>query len=247
MSKLRAVGRELTRGLLQLVYPAMCAACNEPLPEEQRAFCKRCRSAITSDPYPSCPRCASTVGPFIAPADGCAACRGESFSFDGVIRMGPYDGLLRDLILRVKQSTGELLAELLAALWAEHIEARVRSVNAQVVIPVPLHWWRKWLRGHNQSEALARALAKRLRLPCPAHWLRRIRNTPRQVQQTATFRRENVRHAFAARPRLELKDKTVLLVDDVLTTGSTASEASKALRSAGAARVTVAVLAHSQR
>ena len=65
--------------------------------------------------------------------------------------------------------------------------------------------------------------------------------------QTATFRRENVRHAFAARPRLELKDKTVLLVDDVLTTGSTASEASKALRSAGAARVTVAVLAHSQR
>src|SRR5438309_4703811 len=145
--------------------------------------------------------------------------------------MGPYDGLLRDLILRVKQSTGELLAELLAALWAEHIEARVRSVNAQVVIPVPLHWWRKWLRGHNQSEALARALAKRLRLPCPAHWLRRIRNTPRQVQQTATFRRENVRHAFAARPRLELKDKTVLLVDDVLTTGSTASEASKALRS----------------
>jgi ComF family protein len=247
MPTLRDLGRELTRGFSQLIYPPICAACNAAIPEEERSFCQSCRSAITTDLHPSCPRCGSTIGPFIAASEGCSACRGESFSFDGVIRMGPYEGLLRDVILRIKQPAGEMLAELLAVLWAQHIEARVQNLHAHVIIPVPLHWWRKWTRGHNQSEALAQALARRLRLPCPAHWLRRVRNTPRQVQQTATFRRENVRHAFAARSRLELRGKTVLLVDDVLTTGSTASEASRALCLAGAARVVVAVLAHSQR
>jgi predicted amidophosphoribosyltransferase len=96
------------------------------------------------------------------------------------------------------------------------------------------------------SCALARALAARLSLPCHPRWLRRIRNTPKQTAQTPTGRRENVRGAFRAPRRARLRGKAVLLVDDVLTTGSTCSEAARALREAGAARVVVAVLAHGQ-
>jgi ComF family protein len=113
-------------------------------------------------------------------------------------------------------------------------------------MPVPLHWWRRWRRGYNQSESLARGLVRRLRLSCRVDVLCRRKNTPRQVQQTPAQRRENVRKAFHARPDPTIRGKTVLLVDDVLTTGSTASEAARALRTAGAARVFVAVLAHSQ-
>jgi ComF family protein len=247
MSKMATLGRDLARGLIQLLYPGICAACNQPLAEDQKAFCSSCLSTLTSDPYPSCPRCASTVGPFVSLEGGCSACRQQSFHFESVLRLGPYDGLLREVILRLKQSTGEGFAETLGELWAQHAGTQLRALQADVVVPVPLHWWRRWTRGYNQSEALAFALARSLGLTCQPRWLRRIRNTPRQVQQVASFRRDNVRNAFSARPRPELRGKTVLLVDDVLTTGSTASDAARALCQAGAARVVVAVLAHSQR
>jgi ComF family protein len=110
-------------------------------------------------------------------------------------------------------------------------------------VPVPLHWWRRWTRGYNQSQALAQAVASQLRVPCKPHWLRRIRNTPQQVKRSASARHENVRKAFFASARAELRGKTIMLVDDVLTTGSTASDAARALHAAGAARIVVAVLA----
>jgi predicted amidophosphoribosyltransferase len=103
---------------------------------------------------------------------------------------------------------------------------------------------RRLRRGYNQSEILARPLAGRLRLPCRPGWLRRGRRTPQQTLQPPAGRRENVRGAFRARAGAGLRGRTVLLVDDVLTTGSTAHEAARALRQAGAARVVVAVLAH---
>jgi ComF family protein len=164
-----------------------------------------------------------------------------------VLRLGPYDGLLRETILRMKHSRGESLAEVLGDCWGVHAQDRLRAVGADVIVPVPLHWMRRWTRGYNQSEALAYALAARLGLPCRPSWLRRSQNTPSQVQQTPAVRRENLRGAFLARRRPELAGKAVLLVDDVLTTGSTASEAARALRSGGAARVVIAVLAHSQK
>jgi ComF family protein len=244
--KLLDVCRETAGGLLHLIYPAVCAACTRPLVPGEQHFCASCRAALTTDSLPACPRCASTVGPFTVLEGGCSNCRGVPFHFENAIRLGPYDGLLREMILRTKQATGELLSELLGSLWAEHAEARLRTLQAHLVVPVPLHWWRRWTRGYNQSESLAQALAARLGLPCHGRWLRRVRNTPRQVDQSAAARRENVRNAFVAPVRPDLRGKTVLLVDDVLTTGSTASEAASALRKAGASRVIVAVLAHSR-
>jgi ComF family protein len=165
------------------------------------------------------------------------------FAFERVVRLGPYDGILREAILRLKNLAGEGLAEVLGGLWAEHDTTRLRELGADVVIPIPLHWLRRWTRGYNQSEALAQPLAVGLHLPCRPGWLRRIRSTPQQTQQTPSHRKINVKGAFQGRPRTGLAGKTVLLVDDVMTTGSTASEAARALRQAGAARVVVAVLA----
>jgi ComF family protein len=177
--------------------------------------------------------------------NGCTHCRDSSFSFERVLRVGPYEGLLREVILRLKHAGGETLAELLGELWAELMTSRLLETGAQIIVPIPLHWRRRWSRGYNQSEALALGLACRLRLPCKPRWLRRVRHTLEQTQQTATARRENVRHAFGSRRARALAGKTVLLIDDVLTTGSTASEAARALRNAGASRVIVAVLARS--
>jgi ComF family protein len=183
------------------------------------------------------------VGPYAETAGGCVGCRKEHFAFDAALRLGPYDGTLRDAVLRLKNHAGEGLAELLGEAWAERDAARLRALGADLIVPVPLHWWRRWRRGYNQSAAVARSLARRLQIPCNPSWLRRSRNTPFQSDQSPAGRRDNVRGAFRARGRARLKGRTVLLVDDVLTTGATASEAAAALRAAGAARVAVAVLA----
>jgi ComF family protein len=161
--------------------------------------------------------------------------------------LGAYDGLLREVIMRLKHGSGEILAERLGELWAGCAAATLHALNANIVVPIPLHWRRRWERGYNQSAALAYALAEHVGLPCRPTLLRRIRNTPKQTQQTAAGRHENVRAAFQARKRRDLEGQCVLLVDDVLSTGSTASEAARALRHAGAARVFVAVLARGDR
>jgi ComF family protein len=244
--------RDLARGLLHLLYPGVCGGCGCLLPPEQDDFCPACRATLTADPDTTCPRCAGTVGPYSHLPGTCPACRNASFHFAKVLRLGPYkntDGretLLAQVILRLKHASGEGLAEAVGLLWAEHAEQRLRAAGATVVVPVPLHWRRHWRRGYNQSEALARALAARPGLPCRPRWLRRIRDTPHQAWQPPSARPGNVRDAFRARPRTPLAGETVLLVDDVMTTGSTASEAARALRQAGAARVVAAVLARAQ-
>lgn len=245
-SSLTARMRELGRGFLQLLYPGVCAVCNQSLTADQNHFCESCRRALLADPHLSCPRCASTVGPFTHLDTACSHCRDSSFHFEQAVRLGPYEGLLREVILHLKHAAGEGLAEVVGALWADQVGPRLSNLKPNVVIPVPLHWLRRWTRGYNQSEILALCLATRLGLPCRPRWLRRIRATPQQTQQTPAGRRENVRGAFRARAGHHLRGQTVLLVDDVLTTGSTCSEAARALRDGGAARVVVAVLAHSQ-
>jgi ComF family protein len=240
--------RTVTNGLLHLLYPGICRVCEISLPQGHGPFCANCRTQLTMDRRATCPRCGGTIGPFSHVAGGCTGCRGIRFFFDGVLRLGPYDGLLREVIPRLKNWAGEGLAEALGELWAEHREVSLREAAADVVIPVPLHWRRRFRRGYNQSEALAQPLADRLHLPCRANWLRRIRATPEQKMpgQTPAQRKANVHHAFRTSSTAAVRGKTVLLVDDVLTTGSTASEAARALRGAEASRVIVAVLGRTE-
>ncbi len=242
LARLAAAGRDLGRGVLHLLYPGACEACARSLPPDGGRLCPPCWNALLVDREPACPRCAATVGPFAQVAGGCTRCRGVSFPFERVLRLGPYEGPLRDAVLRLKHAAGEGLAETLGELWAAHAEPDLRQAAANAVVPVPLHWFRRLARGYNQSEVLARALAARLRLPCQPAWLRRVRHTPLQTSQAMSTRPANVRGAFAARAA-RLRGAAVLLVDDVLTTGSTAAEAARTLLGAGAGRVVVAVLA----
>ncbi len=234
----------LGEGLLQLVYPNVCWICQQRQAELHVGVCPACELSLTHDPFPTCPRCSSTVGPYVHLTQGCATCKGESYAFDQALRLGPYDGLLRTTILRMKTPGGVDLTEVVGALWARQSAARLRDLRVDAVIPVPLHWTRRWRRGFNQSEILARALAKDIGIRCRPSWLRRTHRTAPQTRQTPAQRRSNVHNAFQARAGLDLNGQTVLLVDDVLTTGATAHEAARALRRARPARIIVAVLAH---
>jgi ComF family protein len=245
-SWLRSAARSLGHGLLHLIYPGLCHVCARSLEPPAPPFCADCRRALTLDDAAVCPRCAATVGPFVADASGCVRCREESFAFDAAVRLGPYEGLLRETVLRLKRWSGETLAERLGALFAETARERLLGLGAELVLAVPLHWRRLWSRGYNQAAALAHGLAGVLGLPCRPTWLRRIRHTPRQTDLTPAQRRLSVRGAFRTTTGAGVAGKVVLLVDDVVTTGTTVGEAAKALRQAGAARVVVAAVARAQ-
>lgn len=235
---------ELAHGIRQLVYPAVCAWCESLVDCPDQDFCPGCAGQLTADPHFTCPRCTSTVGEHTDVSAGCPRCRGERLAFASAFRLGLYADVRRDVVLAMKRSAAQSLAECVGRLWARHHADRFRALGVGVVIPVPLHWWRRLRRGYNGPEALARPIAQLLGVESRPDWLRRIRATASQVNLSPTERRANVRGAFRAGRGARLAGATVLLVDDVLTTGSTASEAARALRSAGAQTVHVAVLAH---
>lgn len=235
--------RSFAGGVLQLLYPNLCWACAKSIPDQPTGFCFECRLALITDNNETCPRCSSTIGPHTASPNGCTRCRDDSFAFNNAVRLGPYTGLLREVILRIKHGD-EGLAEQMGRLWAEASFVRLSAFQPHLVVPVPLHWTRHWRRSFNQSQAFARTLAAKLRLPCK-DWVRRIRATPPQANTLgAQARRDNVRGAFTLRRFASVRGKNVLLVDDVLTSGSTASEAARPLRKAGAKHIVVAVLGH---
>lgn len=241
----RAVS-ELALNTVGWIYPPVCLICDDSQAGEtplRHGLCTNCYREVTTDPLPACPRCAQTVGPHADTSDGCGECRGAGFAFAGAVRLGPYAGKLRDAVLRLKSLGGEGLADLLGRSFAAERAAPLAALSAELVVPVPLHWWRKLMRGYNQSAALGREIAAALGAPFEPNLLRRVKSATQHAQPTRAARLQSMKDIFRVRPGARLSGKTVLLVDDVMTTGSTASAVSRALRDAGADRVVVAVMA----
>lgn len=206
-------------------------------------FCRACLAQLEADNHNTCPRCAHTIGPYQDVSKGCPACRNNKFHFKGAVRLGLYEGGLREAVLRCKHHSGEMLAELLGKVFASLRGEQLKAFQADALVPIPLHWRRKWRRGYNQSEAIAQGLGSVLSLPVRAGWLKRVRNTPTQHLLPPSHRKDTMKDAFRARSTPALADRTVLLVDDVMTTGGTCDEAAAALLEGGARKVIAVVLA----
>lgn len=227
-----------------LMFPPACATCECDLRTQGGHFCGPCHAELVLEPFATCPRCASPVGPHADLAGGCVRCRQHRYRFTSAVRLNSYAGRLRDAVLRMKQPGSETLAGRLGELFASERRERLLAGDPQVVIPVPLHWRRRWARGHNQADELAFGVARVLKLPCRRDVLRRAAHTPMQSQTASPAERwANVAGRF--RTRATVPGARILLVDDVLTTGATADAAATALLAAGAAQVRVAVLAQS--
>jgi ComF family protein len=172
----------------------------------------------------------------------CALCRSGLRGFDWAYCFGAYEGTLRQLIHLYKYDRMKPLAGPLGDLLAA---ALPRDQRFDGIVAVPLHWRRKWERGFNQSDLLARSIARRSGVPL-LHPLRRRRATRVQAGLSKTRRRENVAGAFAARAGA-VQGLRILLVDDVMTTGATASACAHALKRAGARSVALLTLARVDR
>lgn len=235
------------RRLLDLVYPPRCYACDAPAPAP--GFCTACRAALVPPPAAPCPVCDHPTATAASPQRVCGRCLADPPAFRRaracfLFRSSGHDDPLRTAVHRYKYGRDTALASGLGTLLAA---GRHRLDACDVVVPVPLHVERLRWRGFNQALLLARRLCRaggaRLAVDC----LVRSRPTLPQVELDENARRHNVAGAFAVARRDAVAGRRVLLVDDVLTTGSTVDECSRALRRAGAAAVDVLVLARAVR
>lgn len=173
----------------------------------------------------------------------CGLCASGRRGFDAAYCFGAYEGVLRDLIHIYKYGKVPTLARPLADYV---MDALPRDERFDAIVPVPLHWRRKWQRGFNQAELLAREISRRCGVPVTKA-LRRVRWTGVQAGLSNHARRENVAAAFRCARRAGITGKRILLIDDVMTTGSTASACAQALKRAGAARVALLAAARVDR
>lgn len=238
--------RRVFAELADLVLPNACLACRTAETVDA-GLCGPCNSQLlnlASTPY--CPRCGATIGPNIPVRDdGCWNCPRTLPRFKSVVRLGPYTGSLRIAIRELKYRRRETMRHRMGIMLAVAAEARLAHSPPDVIIPVPMHWRRRLARGCDHSDLLARTVAKRMDLPLGRELIR-VRHTRPQVHMSRSKRLENVRDAFAVKRQADIAGARILLVDDVTTTGATAAEATRALLSASAGSVHLAVIAKAE-
>jgi ComF family protein len=170
-------------------------------------------------------------------------CRAGARGFDAAYCFGFYEGALRELIHLLKYDGMKPLAGPLSAYLSRALPL---DESFDAVVPMPLHWRRRFQRGFNQAAVLAQDVARRRKIPV-LHAVRRVRDTRTQTGLTNAKRRENVSGAFRAGHGSPLEGLRILLVDDVMTTGATGSACASALKRAGAKSVTMLTLARVDR
>jgi ComF family protein len=226
---------------LDFLFPPRCPACERHI--EKVDLCAECTAAITPVRSPLCPICGESFAG-VGPDHRCSRCLTRPPHFERARACALYrsdrPSPLIDALHRFKYGRDVTLAPILGRFFADHCPL---PIDHDLIVPVPLDLQRLRWRGFNQAVALARVLSAHRRRPLHPMALRRCRVTPPQVGLGEEDRRRNMAGAFAVRDRSAVRDRNVLLVDDVMTTGATVDECAKTLRRAGARRVDVAVLA----
>ena len=224
--------------MINWLFPPLCIACRVMLPLNMGNFyiCGRCEPLFERVLPPFCKKCGSKLN---APEEICASCFGKKLFFESNESGFLYDELMRDMLHDMKFRNKKRIAEGLGALWAKTISLPRGDF---VLVPLPMHHKKRKERGFNQAEVLAKALAKE----CKAGYvplLKRIVDTPAQSGLHPKQREENVKNAFKLLSGYSVLGKTVVLIDDIYTTGASLNECARVLTEAGAAVVLAKTLA----
>lgn len=233
--------------LFDLIWPRVCAVCGRRVDRPARHLCAECLNRLPlTDVDGCCRRCGRAAiglkGEFL-----CEDCRENRPAFDRVASALRFEGIARDLVNGYKfKHRFHLVPDFVDMLEAS-ARARFRTDEIDLVLPMPITLWHRFDRGYNQCEYLARGLARALKRPYAAHVLARRGSPARQGGLDEAARRENVKGTFRVRAPSAVEGLTVLVVDDIMTTGSTLSECAAELKRAGADRVWCQTLARSFR
>lgn len=212
--------------VLDWLFAPQCVGCGQ----SASTLCPACAGSLL-ELGPACGRCAEPTA-----AGLCRRCATAPLPLEQILAPWQFGGQLAAAIRRLKFANGAHVARDVAPLWAPLLAAVVEQ-HAAIVVPVPLHWKRRLVRGYDQAWLLAVHACAAAKLAPPRSLLRRIRGAPAQSKLSAAQRRENLRGAFTVRTPHEVAGRTIVLVDDVVTTGATLAAAATALRAAGACAI----------
>ena len=231
--------------ILDIFFPTPCSYCNGPVGSSGIPyFCSVCWEDFAPISGPVCPRCGrpfdSPESLSHSPAHECGQCRQYPPRFDQALAVGYFEGPLREAIHQYKYRPCRSLGRPLGDWMAGKVR---RLTDLDMVMPVPLHPTRLRHRGFNQALLLAHRMCKQHDILLSCDNLFRVRPTRPQVELTGEERLKNVAGAFALRRQDTVKDRNVVIIDDVFTTGATMNECAAVLKEAGAAQVVALTLA----
>lgn len=240
----RQIPGQLWEHLLGGLYPPMCVFCQQDDLgiDDTTRLCLSCREKLGPLRLHVCRRCDAPVGPHLDTSFGCIHCRTDRFAFERVLSLGPYKDELRTVCQRLKNHHQAPLTTGMGILLSQRIAAE-STVPFDFVLSVPHHWTQRMGRRAAVAELLASVVSRQLSVPFERFLLTKTRRTARQSTLLPTARRKNLQKAFRLRDRDQVAKKRILLIDDVLTTGTTANRIARLLRDAGTQSIIVAVLA----
>jgi ComF family protein len=236
---------ELKDDVLDFVYPQSCPICQKPLGKKEKEVCEDCWGTLAILPAPFCPYCKS----FLEESSGILkhVCPSLGRPGDGPIAavrsLGIFDDHYQELIHRFKYGKKIPLGKRLAHRLGEVVVQEKDFAGCDLILSVPLHRARYRERGFNQSEIVAEGISRVTGIPILQGVLKRKKNTRDQTYLNAQQRAENVKDAFVMGQLEKVKNKKVILVDDVTTTGATLNECARMLHRAGAETIFAATLA----
>ena len=233
---------ELFEAATSLLYPPVCTICRGKT-RAGEYLCAPCETKALRIVAPFCQQCSEPFAGKITGAFTCANCAHRTIYFDAAVAAYRGRGVVRQIIHDFKYGRQIYLRHLVARwLCAALDDERLRGREFDLVVPVPLHPTRQRERGFNQASLLAELLSARTAIRCKPV-LKRIRYTTTQTALDRAERMENLHNAFRLRKNADVRGLRVLLIDDVLTTGSTLSECARVLKRAGATSVHAATAA----
>lgn len=249
----------LKHKILNLIFPPVCVVCecemesSSPSQPIATLICRQCQLKICDTSHSRCQKCSARIvlNEFgvdglagDGSAQGCRICRNEKWKFENVFSLGNYDGELRKLVIQLKKSGSDAISfhagRLLGQQFGEHAPW---FADLDSIVYIPSQWRRSFVRPFNPAELIAEGFGEYTLLPIIDNALDYNRETDKQGRLTRRQRFSNLKNAISLTTRVNLRDRNILLVDDVLTSGATTNESAKVLLSAGAAQVFVATIA----
>jgi len=230
-------------GLVNFFYPITCSVCGKNLNYlSQTRICSKCKESFPTIKNLICQRCGM---PLEDGGEHCYICRKDprKYHFDKMRSVYLYRDPLRSLILKFKYLNRTFLAKDFALYMCEEMRLHNFYKDVDFIVPVPVNILRKIKRGYNQAELLADEISLKMNIPVLKKVLFRRRITKPQFKLSKFERFENIKNSFFVKNRSILKNKTILLIDDIVTTSATVSDCSLALKTSSVKKVHVLTLA----